>query len=193
MTTELKEWVTSGVWLSKMTEQAAWGLTDLISNLGPNVQGIEIGVASGANSLMLLDACPNISKLTGVDPYLEYQDWIGFIDQNFMDKSYQIFSENLPLLVPRFNLLKMKSTEACKNFNDNYYDFVFIDADHSFEAVLSDLDNYEPKIKKGGIVAGHDIGLQGVNVAIQTWCRRKRISLNDIRLVENQSWYWIKQ
>lgn len=192
MTTVLKEWVTSGIWLSKMTEQAAWGLTDHIANLGPNIKGIEIGVQAGINSMMLLDACPNISKIVGVDPFLAYPDWNRNVSQEEQDRAYKIFQENLPLLGPKFEHVKLKAAEAATQLEDESYDFVFIDGDHSLRAVLSDLEHYVPKIKIGGIIAGHDVGLQGVNMALQTWCRRKGISFNDVHLVENQSWYWIK-
>ncbi len=190
---QLIEWINDNTWLSKMTYQAAWGLTDLIANLGPNVRGIEIGVSQGINSCMLLNACPNIEKIYGVDPYVAYDDWVGPIKQEIIDESYSILTENLPLMGNRFELIKMDSVSAAKNLQDDSYDFVFIDGDHSAKAVLNDLDNYVPKIRKGGIVGGHDIGLSGVNMAIGAWCRRHGVNTNTIRLVENQAWYWIKE
>ena len=36
-------------------------------------------------------------------------------------------------------------------------DFVYIDANHSYEYVKKDMENYYPLIKKGGVLAGHDI------------------------------------
>jgi predicted O-methyltransferase YrrM len=190
---QLKEWINNNTWLSKMTDQAAWGLTDLITSLGPNTRGIEIGVSQGINSYMLLSACPNIEKIYGVDPYVAYDDWVGPIKQEILDESYEIFSENLKLMADKFELIKMDSVSAALKFQDNSYDFVFVDGDHSAKAVLSDLDNYVPKIRKGGIVGGHDIGLSGVNMAINAWCRRHGVNTNKVRLVENQAWYWIKE
>lgn len=190
MTTELSEWISNGTWLTKMFDQAAWGLTDQIANLGPQIKGIEIGVQFGTNSLMLLDACPNISKIVGIDPFEPYQDWNHPVTQEIQDDHWQIFQKNLPLLGNKFEHIKRKSQDAAELFEDESFDFVFIDADHSLRAVLSDLENYVPKIKKGGIIAGHDVGLQGVNMAITTWCRRKSISYESVHIVENHSWYW---
>lgn len=48
------------------------------------------------------------------------------------------------------------STEASKQFEDNSLDFVFIDASHQYQDVKNDLKHWLPKVKKGGIIAGHD-------------------------------------
>jgi predicted O-methyltransferase YrrM len=50
----------------------------------------------------------------------------------------------------------MRTDEAYKLFEDESIDFLFIDADHSFEAVKKDLKLWYPKVKTGGIIAGHD-------------------------------------
>lgn len=193
MTTELSEWISSGTWLTKMLDQACWGLTDQIANLGPGIKGIEIGVQFGTNSLMLLDACPNISKIVGIDPFEPYQDWNHSVTKEIQDRNWGIFQQNLPLLGNKFEHIKLKSEDAAELLEDNSFDFVFIDADHSLRAVLSDLEKYIPKVKKGGIIAGHDVGLQGVNMAITTWCRRKAIPYNSVYVVENHSWYWFNE
>lgn len=190
--TTLKNWKSQGTWLSHMTEQAAWGLIDHIQALGPSIQGIEIGVNQGINSAMLLDACPNIAKIYGVDPFESYLDWRGMVAQSTMDEAYGILQNNLDVLGPKFELIKMKSSEAAAKFQDQAYDFVFIDGDHGLNAVISDLTLYSPKIRKGGLVAGHDIGIHSVNTAIRAWCRNKNIDPNDILIAENQAWYWVK-
>lgn len=48
------------------------------------------------------------------------------------------------------------TSEAAKNFVDASVDFVFVDADHSYEGVLKDLRAWWPKVKAGGRMAGHD-------------------------------------
>lgn len=191
--TQLEEYISNGTWLSKMTDQAAWGLIDLLQDLGTDITGIEIGVQLGINSYMLLDACPNIKKITGIDPYEPYADWNRYISQQDQDASYAIFCQNRKLLGNRFELIKAKSSEVYESLPDESFDFVFIDGDHSIREVLNDLENYMPKVKKGGILAGHDIGLHSVNMALRSWCKRKFISTSDIHIIENQAWYWIKE
>jgi predicted O-methyltransferase YrrM len=99
--------------------------------------------------------------------------------------------ENTDLMKGRFELLKMKSDDAAEILEDGVYDFVFIDGDHSIKAVLNDLDRYVSKIRKGGILAGHDIGLSSVNMAVGAWTRRKYIDPKKINLVENHAWFWV--
>ncbi len=41
--------------------------------------------------------------------------------------------------------------------NIGLFDFMFIDGDHSLEGVTKDWEMYSPLIKKGGIIAFHDV------------------------------------
>jgi len=52
--------------------------------------------------------------------------------------------------------MHMSTMEAVKLFPDEYFDFVFIDAFHSYEAVRDDIIHWLPKVKPGGVLAGHD-------------------------------------
>jgi predicted O-methyltransferase YrrM len=76
----------------------------------------------------------------------------------YMDLLYEIVMYNFTRLKLEndIKLLKMTSHEASKLFDNDYFDFVFIDADHAYEHVREDIDDWMPKIKKGGILAGHD-------------------------------------
>jgi predicted O-methyltransferase YrrM len=54
------------------------------------------------------------------------------------------------------NPMMMNSVEASRKFTDRSLDFVFLDADHSYNAVRADLTHWFPKVKLGGLFAGHD-------------------------------------
>lgn len=75
-------------------------------------------------------------------------------------KRYEIFQNNLKkanvedVVIP----IKSVSWDAAMLFPDQSVDFVFIDADHSYESVKKDIDAWLPKIRKNGIISGHDYG-----------------------------------
>ena len=73
---------------------------------------------------------------------------------------YELFQKNLikanvnDIVIP----IKSMSWDAAVNFADESIDFVFIDADHSYESVKKDIEAWLPKIRKNGIISGHDYG-----------------------------------
>lgn len=57
----------------------------------------------------------------------------------------------------------MQSFEAAIVFDKEYFDFVYLDNNHSYEHVIEEIEIWLPKIKKGGVLCGHDYALQGIN------------------------------
>lgn len=56
-----------------------------------------------------------------------------------------------------------RSADVLPQFDDGYFDWVYIDGDHSFEAVLADLRMCFAKTKSDGVIAGDDF----------TWSKRE--------------------
>lgn len=70
---------------------------------------------------------------------------------------FEMFLRNLDACgVTTFSALRETSTDGARFFADNSIDLVFIDADHSEECVTADIKAWWPKVKWGGILAGHD-------------------------------------
>jgi hypothetical protein len=61
-------------------------------------------------------------------------------------------------LEPYVSVHQGMTNQVVSNFFDDTFDLIFIDADHSYEAVRQDIDQWRPKLKKTGIMAGHDYG-----------------------------------
>lgn len=72
------------------------------------------------------------------------------------NKLYDLFISNINPVSHIINPIVMPSVEASKIYDDRSLDFVFIDGDHQFESVKNDIQCWLPKIKKGGVLAGHD-------------------------------------
>ena len=56
----------------------------------------------------------------------------------------------------RRELVKGISTEVAPMFGNNSLDWIYIDALHTGEALLQDLDAWYPKLRSGGIISGDD-------------------------------------
>jgi hypothetical protein len=73
-----------------------------------------------------------------------------------------------------------RSVDVARKFADRYFDAIYIDADHHYDAVLADLVAYAPKLKPGGILMGDDFledlsrtdGLYGTIDAVNTFVKR---------------------
>ena len=50
----------------------------------------------------------------------------------------------------------LDSAEAARLYEDEYFDYVYLDGDHTFNGVWEDLVAWKDKVKKGGFLSGHD-------------------------------------
>jgi hypothetical protein len=157
------------------------------------IVGIEIGLWEGTNSKRLLDEFPNLS-LIGIDPFEEYLDWSEKIDQTRISEKERITRETLAPYIEngRFTLIKKYSDKALEDLEDNKYNFVYIDGDHSYKWVKHDIEKYWEKIKEGGILCGHDRNLDGVKRALKEFSARINKNFIATEQPQQQSWYITK-
>lgn len=122
----------------------AWGFT----------KGAEIGVWEGQFAEELCQGCPGL-QLLGVDPWRAYPGYDDpKNDQRRLEQAHQTASERLrPYGV---TLLQMTSLEAAPRVENGSLDLVYLDANHSEAAVAADLRAWAPKVRPGGVIAGHD-------------------------------------
>lgn len=73
------------------------------------------------------------------------------------DGLYNHFLQNIEPLKQVVRPIRMNSFEASQTYKDSSVDFVFIDASHDYENVVKDIQAWLPKIKRSGVLAGHDI------------------------------------
>ena len=158
-----------------------------------NAKGIEIGIDEGNTSVYFLQNHPTL-KLIGIDPYSSYNDWYpgGHWDQGMCDYKRNIAYEKLKPFMDRWKHLEMISDDAVDLIQEEEYDFIFIDGLHEYDQVYKDCVNYYPKIKNGGIFAGHDYKvIEGVGRAVDKFASEKGATV--IYLPDNDVWYWIKK
>lgn len=179
----------------KTTQISAWGLVPFIKNLGDKLTGCEIGVKEGINLRYFLDQIPNIEKVYAIDPWLSYdpgKDW-GIITQIEVDgwknKAFDLLAD----YSHKVNVLELSSIDAVAHIPDNSLDYIFIDGDHSYQAVSTDVRNYWSKVKTGGIFAGHDWNWTNEVQKTVNEFRNEYNIITEIQFTDSQVWFWIKQ
>lgn len=156
----------------------------------------EVGVWKGDGVSYLA----NLLKSTGKDfeiyaidlfdklwKYKDYETRYAGYHIKYMSEMYQY---NLEKTETRDFITDVKgySDKVAHQFEDDFFDSVFIDADHEYEPMEKDLEAWLPKVKKGGILAGHDYvqSQQGVIKAVdQSFGGKKKIH-------QGYVWYYEK-
>ena len=145
-------------------EEGIEGLLDLINSLTDKENMIEIGTFTGESTVIFAQ---HFKKVIGIDPMLSNYDSQDPTSNFDFNEVLEMFA-NRTKDYKNIQLITKTSDDAADDFNDEVFDFVYIDGIHQYENVLSDIKNYLPKIKKGGVIGGHDYvsNWPGVQLAV---------------------------
>ena len=141
---------------------------------GSGVRVVEIGTYTGRTAAHLHKYCPQIERLYTVD--LEKPD-------PARDRIRGL---------ERVVFIQERSDLAAKAFEDESVDLVFIDGDHSEEGARRDLGAWVPKVRPGGVIAGHDYDSPrhpGVRRAVDRFFAQHP---QPIRTEANMVWWTLK-
>lgn len=150
-------------------------------------KGAEIGVGTARHAVQMLNAIPDLHLLC-VDPWMRY----GRCSQRICDKRYDASVRRLQNR--NAEIMRMTSLEASQKVKDRSLDFVYIDGDHRFDAVMLDIILWAPKVRRGGVVAGHDyyhFFQAGVVDAVRAYTRAHGINQWYITWEKEASWLWV--
>lgn len=181
-----------------LQEQIEWnrtnisgsGILEIIKTLKGELIGCEIGVCLGVTTELYAKELNNLKKIYAVDHYPEFVDWNGFDLNKERQELIKQYAYNKLKQYPNVEIVYKNSSDFVERLEDNELDFIFIDGDHRYKSVLRDITMFYPKVKTGGIFAGHDINLPDVQKALIYFFGNNRTS--DIKIVENNAWYLIK-
>lgn len=162
----LKKYEVTETGLVKL-ECTRWGtLPKLFRELGSTV-GVEVGTYAGRFAKFLAEHNPT-SKLYVVDAWEIYP---GYEDITTKEEMDIVFADAKNRLAPYPNVQFIRdwSNQAVRRFADESLDYVYIDANHSYEAAKEDLAIWSKKVKKGGIISGHDYinGHRGITFGVK--------------------------
>jgi len=146
---------------------------------------VEIGVWKGLSIKYLAEKVKNKNiSIVGIDTFEgtkgEHDDDIDVINGT-------LFKRYLKNIHPyTIHTIVGRSDESYENFPNESINFLFIDADHHYEVVKRDIELWYPKIKKGGIISGHDYaegGECGVIPAVNEF-------FGQIKRMSSSVWYY---
>jgi hypothetical protein len=154
----------------------------------------EIGVAYGNNAFNILSVL-NIKKMFLIDPYEITPDFpdgeqLDWIEHKSPDEIYNICRRKLQPFNDKIVFIRKPSNQAVKDINVDL-DFLYVDGNHKYEYVKSDLNLYYPLVKPNGIIGGDDFSGSFIGV-----CKAvlEFVDENDLKLYgKNKDWWFIKK
>lgn len=169
-------------------------LPALLSAMGMR-RGAEIGVEQGRYSERLCQQINGLSLLC-VDAWAAYTGYREHVDQDKLDG---FFAATHARLAPYgCDIRRGTSATVAAEVPDRSLDFVYIDANHRLEFVVADLAAWVPKVRRGGIIAGHDYRrddkhhrLYHVREAVHAWVSAYQIPRWYLLTGDSSpSWLW---
>lgn len=152
---------------------------------------VEIGTWTGASSLFFGELIKNGDKkieFTTIDTFLGSEEHRNYtlIKEG---KLLNYYLENRSPLKDYINLIIGDSKEAHIHFEDGELDAIFFDGDHSHEGFEKDINLWYPKVKKGGIISGHDYiwGGKGIKPVIDKFADKP------INYIKKQGVWWYEK
>jgi len=136
---------------------------------------VEVGCLLGKSisylSVEIINSGKNI-KLYGVDTWPRMRESQKGYKEGDLDKfegdTFQAFRWNMKVAeIDNIIPIRMMSSEASKLFEDKSLDFVFIDAEHDYNSVKTNILSWLPKIKNTGYIGGHDYEMDSVKKAVK--------------------------
>ena len=131
------------------------GLLDLIKELGDNSNKtmIEIGSFVGESTVLFAQS---FKEVIAIDPFLA--DYDPADPTSYLFEFKNVYQTYLERTGEHQNIKTIVSTsnDALDQLKGQEFDFVYIDGLHTYDGVKTDITNYLPLVKKGGVIGGHD-------------------------------------
>ena len=159
----------------------------------PGMRIAEVGVFLGSFGQVLASTLPD--ELVLIDT------WEGVLPSGDADGNNVVTADLpkvYPMIVQHFSrwpwvkVRRMRSDECLATYPDEYFDIVYIDADHSYEGVKRDLNAARRKVKPGGWILGHDYDMNmlkaknvydfGVRQAVDEFCTQTGLKVGALGL-----------
>lgn len=155
----------------------------------------EIGVLKGDYSNLIL--MQPLSKLYLIDPWISIPDiphrWHAVPQEEMDDYKNEVvnkFSGN-----DKVEIVEKYSADAVTDFENDHFDWIYLDANHSYNFVQQDLNNWWAKLKSNGYLCGNayvdspiarNVLDFGVIPAVDDFLEDKFEEINHFEVIESQ-------
>ncbi len=160
------------------------GLKDLIS-FDDNIKGemLEIGSYLGESTYIFLES-KRFNSITCLDMWAAGYDANDSSSSKMdgVEKEFDNLVESSSGIIKK---IKNSSLHIDTLFEDNSFDFIYIDGNHTYEWVKQDIEKSLPKLKRYSFIAGHDYNWPEVRKAVNS-------TIGDVDFVF-QDTSWIKK
>lgn len=144
----------------------------------------EIGVFKGRCTAMW-----NVELINNNIEYVYYaiDHFLGSDEHQKNIDYFSICKKNLDKISDNINLIKNNSLDEVKNYDDEFFDIVYIDASHDYNSVKKDILAWLPKVKINGIICGDDYvpEWEGVKKAVNETFKKFEL--------HNYQWWFLKK
>lgn len=188
----------------------------------PKGKGVELGSFKGEFAKIISENWSGKLYLIDVWRPLDFDEYDDTSNHFNHSDAYRTCIDNLKGYENKTFMLRMDGNEGSKLFSDESLDFVYIDANHTYESVKNDLEIWYRKVKSGGMIMGHDYlpdyfyegkegkdqalytfpngkpeeakyaGMFGVNPAVNEFCKKNDYELNKTEEFL-ATWWFVKK
>ena len=176
-------------------------ISTYLNKAGLKGDGVEIGVYKGDSAAKWLKYWEG-KYLFLIDPWRHQSDDYFDLCNNSDEEQEKIYQEVVGRFSPyymRSQIIREFSHEAVDRFSEESLDFIFIDGNHKFESVLQDVKIWWPKLKSGGVLAGHDYfdgfmpphTVFGVRTAVDFFAYQVNHKVIPVSFERNHDYCWL--
>ena len=142
---------------------------------------LEVGSFQGVSTILFSMFANKVYSVDCYDYVVPPTGRIPSHDQLFVDAE-KLFIERTSNIE---NIIKIKksSVEASQDFSDRSLDLVYIDAEHDYNSVKTDINTWKNKVKRGGVLAGHDYMLPHIHQILV-----EENLVNELSVYPDSSW-----
>lgn len=156
---------------------------------------VEIGTWKGQSSAYLAVEIINSGKKIKLDCIDNFTGSViepgqMYDPDNKAGRLMEVFVNNMKPVEGHYTAIQGDSAESASMYEDESLDFVFIDASHDYESILKDIKAWFPKVKVGGLFAGHDFAdpYPGIQKAV-----RDLLANEEVGVTPSTCWFCHKK